>query len=339
MIRSWVLPIGTITVFLCLKFLFVRNMGSVNELHHLPLSRHFVDPAWLAQDIYYSEPSGYRLLFQLLFGHLTTTIGFLATSIVGRIVGYVAIATGLWTLARSLGMQLLTVLVTLGLFVYVHRPQGVMAGEWLIGGIEPKVFAYSAIFMALSTLFAGRYLWMTAWLGVAASFHALVGGWASIAMLLLLLWRQPAVLLDGRRWLAALPIYLVTGAFAVTAVLTQVLNPVDDVSQVSPSYIYSFLRNPHHVNPLAWSLDEWLVLLAYLLVFGGCTWFVMRSRSSEGLPDEVQRHRANFICFVWCTLMLFGAGILVAPLDRNGEILQYYPFRVGDLMLALGAAI
>ena len=316
-------------------------MGSVNELHHLPLSRHFVEPTWLAQDIYYSEPPGYRLLFQLLFGHLTTTIGFLATSIVGRILGYVAIATGLWTLARSLGMRLLTVLAALGLFVYVHRPQGVMAGEWLIGSIEPKVFAYSAIFIALSALFAGRYLWMTAWLGVATSFHALVGGWASIAMVLLLLWRRPFVLLDGRRWLAAVPIYFTTGVFAITAVLTQVLNPVDEASVISPSYVYSFLRNPHHVNPLAWSLDEWWILLAYLLVFGGCTWFVMRSGAGKDftIADDIQGHRADFVCFIWCTLILFGAGILVAPLDRNGGILQYYPFRVGDVMLALGTAV
>ncbi|MEA5465788.1 hypothetical protein [Leptothoe sp. PORK10 BA2] len=84
-IQTWVLPIATITLFFCLKFLFIRNMGSTNELHHLPLARHFVDPTWLAGDIYYSEPPGYRLLFQLLFGPLTTTMGFLATSILGRI--------------------------------------------------------------------------------------------------------------------------------------------------------------------------------------------------------------------------------------------------------------
>lgn len=338
-IQTWVLPIGTITLFLCLKFLFVRNMGSVNELHHLPLARHFVEPTWLAKDIYYSEPPGYRLLFQLLFGYLTTTVGFLATSIIGRILGYLALAVGLWSLARSLGIRLLTLLVAIGLLVYVRRPQGVMAGEWLIGSVEPKVFAYSAIFMALSSLFSGRYLWMTAWLGVAASFHALVGGWTSIAILLLLLWRRRSVLLDGRRWLAAIPIYGLTSVFALTAVLTQLLSPVQ-TSEISPSYIYSFLRNPHHVNPLAWSLDEWLLLLVYLLVFGGCAYFVTGRQSPNNPPaPQVTVNRVDFVCFVLCTLILFGAGILVAPLDHNGQILQYYPFRVGDLMLALGTAL
>mgnify|MGYP001799349833 FL=1 len=307
-------------------------MGSVNELHHLPLARHFVDPSWLASDIYYSEPPGYRLLFQLIFGPLTATVGFLATSIIGRILGYLALAISLWTLARSLGMRLSTLLLAIGLLVYVHRPQGVMAGEWLIGSIEPKVFAYSAIFLALSALFAGRYLWMTAGLGVAASFHALVGGWASIAMLLFLVWRRREILLDGRRWLAAIGIYGLTSFFALTAVLTQVLSPVE-TSDISPSYIYSFLRNPHHVNPLAWPWDEWLLLPAYLLVLGGSFLYVMRSQDSR-----VTRNRVDFACFVLCTLMLFGAGILVAPFDMNGQILQYYPFRVGDLMLALGAS-
>lgn len=334
-LQAWVLPIAAITLFLCFKFLFIRNMGLVNELHHLPLSRHFADPNWLAKDIYYSEPPGYRLLFQILFGHLTTTVGFLATSIIGRILGYFSIAIGLWTLARSLGIRLITLLVAIGLFVYVRRPQGVIAGEWLIGGIEPKVFAYSAIFMALSAMLSARYLWMTAWLGLAASFHALVGGWASIAALLWLLWRRRKVLLDGRRWLAAIAIYALTGVFAVTAVLTQLLSPVE-ASDISPAYIYSFLRNPHHVNPLAWPMDEWWLLLTYLVVFGGCAFYLLRLASSPSA--EFIRQRTDFFCYVLCTLILFGAGILITPLDRNGQILQYYPFRVGDLMLALGAS-
>ena len=126
-IQTWVLPIGIIMLFLCLKFLFVRNMGSVNELHHLPLARHFVEPSWLANDIYYSEPPGYRLLFQLIFGPLTTSVGFLATSIIGRMLGYISLAVGLWTLARSLGMRLPALLLAIGLLVYVRRPQGVVS--------------------------------------------------------------------------------------------------------------------------------------------------------------------------------------------------------------------
>lgn len=335
-VQTWVLPVATITLFLSLKFLFVRNMGSVNELHHLPMARHFVEPSWLANDIYYSEPSGYRLLFQLLLGRLTTTVGFLATSIIGRLLGYLTLAIGLWSLSRSLGVRLLTLLLTIGLLVYVRRPQGVIAGEWLMGSIEPKIFAYSAIFMALPALFSGRYLRMVAWLGLAASFHALVGGWASIAVLLWLLWRRRAVLLDGRRWLAAILIYAITGIFAVTAVLTQLLSPVSE-SDVAPSYIYTFLRNPHHVNPFAWVQEEWLYLLLYLLVFGLSAFYVIRLSRQEGdNQGRITANRTDFFCFVMCTLILFGAGVTIAPFDRNGQILQYYPFRVGDLMLALG---
>ena len=79
---------------------------------------------------------------------------------------------------------------------------------------------------------------------MAASFHALVGGWASIAVLLLLLWRKRSVVLDGRRWLAALPIYAVTSVFALTAVLTQVLRPVE-TSDISPSYIFGTMHIRH----------------------------------------------------------------------------------------------
>lgn len=341
-LQSWVLPVAIITLFLCIKFLFIRNMAGVNELHHLPLARHLVDPSWLADDIYYSEPPGYRLLFQLLFGPLTVSVGFLATSIIGRILGYMVMAMGLWTLARSVGMRFLTLFLALGLFLYVNKYQGVMAGEWLVGvgGLEPKIFAYSAIFMALTAMLEERYLWMVAWLGVAASFHALVGGWTSIIMLFWLVWRRRAIVLDGRRWLVAIPIYAATGIFAVTAVLTQLLRPVED-SGISPSSIYSFLRNPHHVNPLTWRWDDGLVLLAYVVVLVGCSLYLRQAAQKEPRQAETTQiicRRTEFFYFVLCSLIPFGAGLLAVPIDMNGEFLQYYPFRVGDVMLPLGTA-
>lgn len=340
-LQSWVLPVAILTLFLCIKFLFLRNMGGINELHHLPLSRHLVDPIWLAKDIYYSEPPGYRLLFQLLFGPLTVSVGFLATSIIGRILGYIAISLSLWALARNLGMRFLTLFLALGLFIHTNKHQGVMAGEWLVGvgGIEPKIFAYSAIFVALTALFKGRYLWMVAWLGLAISFHALVGGWTAISLLFWLLWRRRSVLLDGRRWLAALPIYGVTGVFAVTAVLTQLLSPVEE-SDIAPAAIYSFLRNPHHVNPLSWHWNVWLGLLAYVLVLVSCAFYVRwADRKEPYLDQQIMRNRTDFLCFVLCTLIPFGAGVLAAPIDINGQFLQYYPFRVGDVMVPLGTAL
>ena len=56
-----------------------------------------------------------------------------------------------------------------------------MAGEWVIGGVEAKGFAYVLVFLGLEALAANR--WNRVWLllGAASAFHVLVGGWAAVA--------------------------------------------------------------------------------------------------------------------------------------------------------------
>ena len=58
---------------------------------------------------------------------------------------------------------------------------GNLAGEWLIGGVEAKGFAFVLVFLGLEALVLGR--WNRTWLllGAASAFHVLVGGWAAVA--------------------------------------------------------------------------------------------------------------------------------------------------------------
>ncbi|MEM8809033.1 MAG: DUF6798 domain-containing protein [Cyanobacteria bacterium P01_G01_bin.38] len=348
---SSALSVLTIAAFLSLGFVLTKNMGTTNEIHHLPLARQAFDPSWVPGDIYYSEDPGYRWLFQRLFGPMTASLGFLATSLVGRLVGYSCLATGLWCLGRQLGLGLWGMLLALCLFIYpnTNAAQGAIAQEWLIGGIEPKVFAYSLMFMALSFALSKRYLWMVVCLGLSASFHVLVGGWSTIAMGLWLLIRRQTVFANARQWGTAVLLYGIASVFALRAVLKQLMTPVsgdDAMGQVrsiptgefSPSYLYTFLRNPHHVNPLSWAPFEWLVASLYLIVFLGIVvWLRRQARVDEGAT--LGQNRLAFAGFVGACLMLFAVGVCVAPFDLQGKFLQYYPFRVGDLMLPLGTCL
>ena len=58
---------------------------------------------------------------------------------------------------------------------------GNLAGEWLIGGVEAKGFAFVLVLLGLEALARGR--WNRTWLllGAASAFHVLVGGWAAVA--------------------------------------------------------------------------------------------------------------------------------------------------------------
>ena len=59
---------------------------------------------------------------------------------------------------------------------------GNLAGEWVIGGMEAKGFAFVLVFLGLEAFVRDR--WQRAWLllGAAAAFHVLVGGWAAVAV-------------------------------------------------------------------------------------------------------------------------------------------------------------
>ena len=53
-----------------------------------------------------------------------------------------------------------------------------MAGEWVIGGVEAKGFAYVFVFLGLEAFVRNRWNRGLLLLGAAAAFHVLVGGWA-----------------------------------------------------------------------------------------------------------------------------------------------------------------
>jgi hypothetical protein len=57
-----------------------------------------------------------------------------------------------------------------------------MAGEWVIGGCEAKVFAWACVLGGLGEFLRGRPA--SAWLamGCGAALHPIVGGWGMIAL-------------------------------------------------------------------------------------------------------------------------------------------------------------
>jgi len=144
-LKTIVLVVGWMSLFFLLK----ENMGYNNEVAILPLAKQFGNPAWVPGDFYYSSPPSYRLLFVQLFAPLTIHFGFLATSILGRFAGYTLISTAIVLIAQKLEIKLPTLLVALSLFLYLNPKQSMIAQEWLIGGIESKVFAYGFLLFSL----------------------------------------------------------------------------------------------------------------------------------------------------------------------------------------------
>lgn len=328
------LSILAVTAFLSLKFLLSKIMGTGNEVDVLPLAKHYADPGWIPRDWYLNQSASYRLLFETLFGRLIVAWGFLATSVVGRLVSYVLIASGLVLIGRKLGLNLTLILLAVGLFLYTNRYQGVAASESVVGKLEPKSFAYGLVLLAIRLMLDGHYRPMALMLGLATSFHVLVGGWTFLVVLgwLALRWNR----LHGIRHFGLILLYLAGSAFAIRTVLEQLFTRLPP-SSITPSYIYVFWRLPHHLNPLSWDSNWWIKPTVYLLVlaFSVSLW---QQRQTDKLSEQYIARMA-LVEFTLLSLVPFILGLAIAPVDYEGSFLQYYPFRLGDVMLPINTCL
>ncbi|MBD2157484.1 DUF6798 domain-containing protein [Leptolyngbya sp. NM3-A1] len=318
-------------IFISLGFVLVENMGYTNEVDVLPLARQFADPHWMPNDWYLNQPAGYRFLFSSLVGPLIKVWGFLATSIIGRLFCYGLVAAGLVGIGRALRLSLPYLLLAIALFFYSWEDQGMTAEEWIVGGLEAKSIAYGFVLLAIAAILRRHERQAAAFLGIATSFHVLVGGWAMVSGLPLWFWHNRKSF-SISRFLTVGTFFSIFSAFASPAVVKQLLTPVPE-SSISPSFIYVFLRLPHHLNPFAWNTVGWVRLGLFTAAFGLTVFLIVRQRNR--LPEAQFQACWDLILFTGLSMVPFLIGLLVAPLDAQGKLLQYYPFRLGDVLLPL----
>jgi hypothetical protein len=334
------LQTAIILIFLCLRLLLDSNMSGLvwNEVDVLPLAKQFADPDWIDNDWYLNLETGYRYLFQVIFGWLIVHLGFLATSIIGRLVCYTLVAWGIVLLGQKLGLSLSYLLLATIAITYQGYLQGAIAGEWFVGGLEAKAVAYGLILLAIPLMLQRKYVLITLLLGLATSFHVLVGGWAFLTTLgwFCLHPKERLLKLKHKGWLLII-IYLIASAGAIPGSLQQLLSS-PPLGNVSPSFIYVFLRLPHHLNPFAWHPLLWLRLIIYLTIWTGCMIYLKKKADEQGWkPEDYARFELSEFTFV--SLIPFVAGIAIAFFDHQGTWLQYYPFRFGDMMLPLTTSL
>jgi hypothetical protein len=334
------LQTAIVLIFLCLRLLLDSNMSGLvwNEVDVLPLAKQFADPDWIDNDWYLNLETGYRYLFQVIFGWLIVHLGFLATSIIGRLVCYTLVAWGIVLIGQKLGLSLFYLLLATIAITYQGYLQGAIAGEWFVGGLEAKAVAYGLILLAIPLMLQRKYVLMTLLLGLATSFHVLVGGWAFLTTLGWFCLRPKKRLLKlGKSIWLLLIIYLVASAWAIPGSLQQLLSSPPS-GNISPSFIYVFLRLPHHLNPFAWHPLLWLRLIIYLAIWTGCMIFLKKKADLQGWKAE-DYARFELSEFTLISLIPFVAGIVIAFFDHQGTWLQYYPFRFGDMMLPLTTSL
>jgi hypothetical protein len=168
---------------------------------------------------------------------------------IGRVAAWGLLAWSWQRLSARLTRLPLASVLSAGLMVWLV---GVMnfAGEWVVGGVEGKCFAYACVFAGLAAMVDARWRLAWPWFGLAGAFHVLVGGWSAIAAgLVWLLERR-----DQRPALSAMLPSLLLGLALALPGIVPALNLTSGVSSEISSeanQIYVFDRLPHHLAPLA----------------------------------------------------------------------------------------
>ena len=286
-----------------------------NEALYLLAAWKWWRPEFLANDWTFAVPWREHALFNSAAGLLSLALPLDPFTWALRLGGWFAVYATLLGLFRRLAVPWWAALA--GIVAWKAGGQALVGGEWMIGGAEAKVFAYAALFAALSAFLDHRDLAGGFLLGLCVSLHPAVGVGAGVGTGVALLavrtpWRRLA-LAGGAALAAALPgIVAAAGVSRGTA------------GAGSTAWEFIVLaRLPHHLDPFRFDRYGQLCVLALAVLLGLLT---IRWRA-----DRATRF---LVAFVAGTGLLYLAGFL-ARAAGAWAFLQLYPFRLAPLVLPL----
>ena len=306
----------------------------VNEGYYLAKARHSVNPEWCESDFFLQSGDAHGLFF-LILGPLAASATLSTAAWVGRWAGWLALAVGFRHAIVQLSPSCLHRLFAITVFSLAAR-YTTMAGEWMIGGCEAKVFAWALVLGAWGESVRGR--WAYAWLlsGAATAFHPLVGGWMMIAIGFVAIMQS----MDRRvqtDWLnfRALSCVIAGLVLALCGVwpAMQISIGVAAGIREQAAAIYVVDRLPHHLLP--GSFQESLVTRHLLaVIFCGVLYTALPYNS----------HRKRGLMIVLAAVLISCSGFVIslcepfAPYFTYG-LLRFYWFRLADGLVPLGLCV
>jgi len=317
----------------------------VNETVYLTKARHHADPHWARGDWFLETPDAHGT-FYLLFGPVAASLPLDRAAWVGRWLGWLALAVGFRAaVAPLVGTTAMRILAA-AVFSLALRGT-TMAGEWLIGGCEAKVFSWALLLGALGGWFRGVWPRATLLAGAATALHPIVGGWGTIAMAaaaamvrcgivpgaVAAAGGNPPAPARSRWWIWLLPAAGISLAAWGILPMVRLTAGVDAEARVLADRIYVVERLPHHLLPRTFA--EPLVCRHLLAVL---VWLLL----VRATPPTVARSRCWSVVAV--AVAISATGWLVAALEPWApglawKLLRFYWFRLAEGLVPLGLAV
>lgn len=305
----------------------------INEAVYLTKARHYADPGWAAGDFFLETPDAHGV-FYVLFGPLAAAMPLEQAAWIGRVLGWIALAIGFRHGVAPLLQSTWGRVAAAAVFSAALR-HTTMAGEWVIGGCEAKVFAWALVLAAVGEIAAGRFAigWLVA--GAATAVHPIVGGWDMVAI------AATFILAVGKaaRPRDAVSIAAVIGGIVLAAIgVLPALGLSAGASvaeRAAANQIYAVDRLPHHLLP--GSFAEPLVARHILAILG---WWLLSRLAGPARSAAWSRTESFTLAAI--AISLVGAAIACCESLAPGAViglLRFYWFRLADVMVPFSLAV
>jgi hypothetical protein len=313
---------------------------SVNETHYLTKAKHYWNPDWCAGDLFL-ESADAHLTFYWAFGILTKWLSLPVVAWVGRFIAWVSLAWA-WQRLSSQVVPVRWLSVVTAMLLVTLIEQTNFAGEWIVGGIEGKCFAYVFVIWALSEMVVGRWQWVWPLLGIASAFHVLVGGWSVVCAGAVWLFEPRE---SRQSFSSMLPALFVGGVFALPGIVPGIMLTHDVPAEIrdEANQIYVFKRLPHHLaihylprHEIITRFVRFGLLLAVFVALWN--WNSLRP-TSEQTKSLDRLERFALVSIVICMLGLSWELATVNHPALSASLLKYYWYRTSDIAVPLVVAI
>ena len=313
----------------------------VNEACYVGKAIHFWHPDWIVGDLFLDSKNAHWF-FYATFGLFSFVLPPTAMAWAGRSLAWFLLAIAWRRLSYTLvPFRYFSILTAAGMLYYLDA--FTMSGEWVVGGIEGKSFAFPLMFLGLEAMLRGRWHHVWLYLGAASAFHVLVGGWAVIIALFVLatekifsLKRTPfSILIFHFSFLIAGGLLALPGL--IPALQMDWKTPPEIIAE--SHRIQVFERLPHHLHPdgFPWTFKFRFGVLTLL-------WVALSMAALRQLRGtELRVPFLRMSGFVFGSLILAAIGFVGVwclrsdPL-KTAELLRFYWFRMCDFAVPMGVS-
>lgn len=320
-------------IFSILLFLyFWDGFLTGNEAQTLANVYRFAHPSWLINDWFLSLDTIYRIPFNIFLFPLAKIFNLTLLAFFSRILLIALMSISLTcfftTIKLSAGSIALFTLVA-------FRMKGMIAGEDMLWHVEAKVLSYILVIAGITSLLKNRHRGMWMFLGGAAAFHPLVGGYSVIALLFSLPFYSREEKLSISK---TVPFFTITGWPGIGIIIYNLITS-RGASGGMADLIY-VARHPHHMIPTHFirhvhkSFPPWMdyTILISNIVF--CitvlviAFIILKDNSKE----------KKLLYFTAGSAVIFILGLIIYYTGQY-HLLKYYPFRFPDVIVPFTAYI